>query len=394
MATPTSDVVVCSQGAPGDVLARTLADGLTARGFRVIVSDSGAPEEAADQRLALIEQAGDFVLVLAPDESGACDLDERARREVGRALRTRRNVVRVIPAGAVVTPAGDAVPELAGLEGRSLVRFDAARVRESIALLAHQLSSDSTVEERRTARRARRFFWAAALILLGGIALQEVPRFIARRAAPRLLAPVPPFALQWIGVGERLVNGAWTSFPLGDRTTLAPGDRIRLVFSTTADGFAYAVARHGDGTVSMLFPTDAVRSASRVRAGERHTAPVDGGWLTVAADAPLEALFLVAGYDAQQNLEELLEEPASASNAGARRALLDATLSGLLDGRHGAAERRIWTGRLHPIDSSLPIRPIEPHVAIELSSGASADEVLAVQPGLASACVELHFSRN
>jgi hypothetical protein len=394
MASRSYDVFVCSQGPSADALAHSLAEGLRGRGFRVFPSGGGQAGETAGNRPVTIEEVGDFVLVMGPGESaGSPPWDGRASDEVAEALRTRRNVVRLVAAGAEAA-AREASGSVQGLGVTPKVIFDPSRPNESIALVAHHLSSDSTVDERRTGRRARRLFWAAALILLGGIALQEVPRFLARWSAPRLLAPVPPFALFWTGIGQRPGGGTWSEFPLNETTAVAPGDQLRIVFSTSADGFAYVVARASDGSVSMLFPTDAVRGASRVRAGDQHVAPVDEGWLDVGQQAPVDAIFIIAGYDAQQNLEELLEEPATGSNDAARRTLLDSTLAGLLDGRHGAAERRVWTGKLHPIDATLPFRVIDSRVSARLSSGATVQRGLAAQPGLASSCVELHFTRS
>lgn len=388
------DVIVCSADHRARELARRAAAALTRRGFRVLLDDGERETAPPDARqLALIAATPDFVLVTMAD-GGEQAMDERVRDQVRHAVAHERNVVRfVAPPPPSEAPA--ATTDNLGLNVRAQsVKYDDERPNESFALLAHHLSSDGTVDERRTMRRAKRFFWAAALILLAGIALQEIPILFERWSRPRLLAPVPPFALNWVAIGQRQAPAGWESFPVTGTTALRPGDQLRVVFSTSADGSAYVISRDVRGNVSVLFPTDTVRGASRVKAGEQHVAPVDGGWLTVDDESAPAAIFLVAGYDPLQNFEELIEEPEATTVPAARRALLESTIAGLLDGRHGAAERRIWTGKLHPIDPNLPFARVKPTAAVALASGRVTEQRLTVQPGLVSASVELRFSRE
>lgn len=392
MATTEHDVFICS-GEPGTrELARSAADALERRGFRVLLDDREPGDAAARPQLAVIAEIPDFVIVLAPGSPSGGAMDPRIREKIDRAIETERNIVRLV-AGRLAVDRG-AVPDagFAALSHTQAVVYDAARPRESFALLAHHLSSDGTVDERRTMRRAKRFFWAAGVILLAGIALQEVPRFLERWSRPRLLDPVPPFALYWSAVGQRQEPSGWVAFPVRGTTALQPGDQLRLMFATSADGYAYVVSRNARGQVSILFPTDTVRGASRVKAGEQHVAPVEGEWLSVDGQAPPDVIFIIAGYDAQQNLEELIEEPEALSADAGRRTLLESTVSGLLDGRHGAAERRVWTGKLHPIDPNLKLAEVDRNVPVTLASGRRLEERLAPQPGLVSACVELRFT--
>ena len=107
--------------------------------------------------------------------------------------------------------------------------------------------------------------------------------------------------------------------------------------------------------------------------------------------AGLETIFIIAGYDPLQNLEELVEEPEATTTAQARRALLESTVAGLLDGRHGAAERRVWTGKLHPIDQDLPLPPGPSTARVTLTDGALVTRPFVVQPGLVSAAVEIRL---
>ncbi len=387
MASPDRDVFICWDEPSGEELARTVAAGLARRGFRVYFEPRPPGPPPDPDRLALIEQIPDFVLVTPPP--GDRGLDPRLHTEVARALQAGRNVVRVEDAALV--PA-DLPPDLAPLAAVHTVACDRERPGESIARLAHCLSSEGTVDDRRVMRRARRLFLLAGLLLLGGIALQEVPALLERWSRPRLRDPVPPFALYWSAAGQRLEAGRWVRFPVTDAAAVRPGDRIRLTFSTSADGYAYVVSRTAGGEVAVLFPPASVRRASRVEAGQQQVAPVGSGWLDLDEASMPEAIYLIAGYDAQQNLEELIEEE-GAAGAASRRALLEATVAGLLDGRHGAAERGVRTGSLHPIGQDLRIPDVERRVSIALASGEVIEAELAIQPGVVSACVELRLAR-
>jgi len=108
----------------------------------------------------------------------------------------------------------------------------------------------------------------------------------------------------------------------------------------------------------------------------------------VAAGPGLEAIYLLASYDPIENIEELVDEPEGSSILESRRMLLETTVAGLLDGRHGFAMRvRTRTGR--PIVSSLPVGPSPGSASATLASGATESRPLATQPGLLTASVEL-----
>lgn len=400
MPAPDYDVFVCAADESASDLAAAVSSGLTRRGFRVF--PAGRPSSPDDRRnFPLIEDTADFVLVAGSSGGGAGAAagtgarfaagQQSARRDIAQAVQTSRNIVLVQAAGPDRRDPGEIARDLGLPVQPPVIVFDPGRADESVALVAHRLSSESLLEDRKVMRRARRVFLAAGAILLAGVALQEVPRLIERWSRPALLTPVPPFALYWSVFGQRLEDGRWVGFPWTEGAALSGDDQLQLAFSPSADGFAYVVSRHEDGRVSVLFPTDAIRGASRVRAGESYVAPVGTGWLTIDEQAPAETIFLVAGYDALQNLEELVEEPESATTSGARRALLESTVAGLLDGRHGAAERTVRTGKLHPIDQNLPV-PGGPATAFStLSSGLVVEHPLAPQRGLVSASVEIRL---
>jgi hypothetical protein len=389
MSAPDHDVFIC-YGPPGAAVARTITEGLAARGFRVFPAKAAPAVRADPGRLALIEATPDFLVLLPPEtvESLASDNDA-VSAEVRCAVQTRRNIVQVKLPGAVSDAGERSLDDLFALRRSQSVVYEESRRAESIATIAHRLSSDGTVDERRLMRRSKALFWIAGLILLAGIALQEVPRILEEWSRPRLLAPIPPFALSWAGIGQRLEAGRLVMFPLGPETSVSKGDRLRLVFSPSADGHAYVVSRSASGDVAVLFPTDVVRGASLVEAGKLYYAPVGTGWLTVDDESAEGSIYLVAGYDPLHNLEELVEQPDGTSSVSARRQLLDSTIGGLLDGRHGATERRVWTGKLHPIAPDLPWSRGPATTAVTLADGQDITATLAVQPGLVSTSVEL-----
>jgi hypothetical protein len=213
-------------------------------------------------------------------------------------------------------------------------------------------------------------------------------RWWNRPTAPQ---PLPRFTLYWSAVGQRMQNGQWTAFPIADGSAVAGGDQIRLAFGVGSDGYAYVVIRDAQGGVSVLYPGATVRGASRVRAGSVYQVPEDGPWFTVDPQSGLAAIYVFAGHEPLENLEELLEEPESGVKPAARLELLTSTLSGLLDGRHAMAQRPIRTRKGREIVDGLP--PAPPPVAWPaVSSGGSAGTGHpATQVGLLSAVAEIRL---
>jgi hypothetical protein len=169
--------------------------------------------------------------------------------------------------------------------------------------------------------------------------------------------PLPRFTLYWSAFGQRMQNGQWAAFPVTDGSAVAAGDRIRLVFSTGSDGYAYVVARDAQGGLTTLFPGATVRGASRVRAGSVQQVPPGDQWFTVDAASGLVAIYLLAGHDPLENLEELAEETDAGPSPAARMELLNSTIAGLLDGRHTAVPRPVRTRRGREIADDLEPQP-------------------------------------
>jgi len=388
------DVYLCCRDGEGRGMASEVAAGLARFGFKVCVSGRDAPAAHGPERLASIENAPDFVLLSAPASGGAAlARDDPRAADFAHAFKTRRNIL-------VLADPAHADPLVAtGLPGRpklaawQRIAHDPERPRESIALLAHRLLSSSEVNDRRLMRNAKRAFIALAVVLAVAAASRAVPlavRWWNRPAAP---PPLPRFTLYWTADGQRLQNGQWAAFPLTDGSAVAAGDRLRLAFSTGSDGFAYVVTRDGLGGVSVIFPGAAVRGASRVRRGEAHEAPADGRWLTVDVRAGPAAIYLIAGHDPLENLEELTEDGDGSLTPGARMELLHATVSGLLDGKRTAVPRPVRTRTGREIVDGLAPAPAPSLWPAGPGGGAAGAREPAVQIGLASVVMELRLGQ-
>ena len=390
METIEHDVYICYRDPAGRELAKVVAEGLSRRGFHVIPNEVGPDGTSAGKRLAQIEEAPDFVLLLTPGALEPCrDDQDPMRREIAHALRTDRIIVPILAPGFGRYPVRGLPEDLVRLERFEAIVHDPANTPEMVARLAHALSSDTTVDDRRVMRTARRAFIAAGLFVAAIIIVKiaiALPAMLARRTEP---PPIPPLALYWSSFAERQRNGAWTEFELRDGGTVAPGDQLRLVFSPSAEGSAYVLARSASGEVAVIFPSQELRGAARVAAGRLYEAPGNARWFTVDPQAGLTALYLVASYDPIENFEELVEEPSQALSLKARQELLTTTLAGLVDLRHGPSDLRVRARNGRAILRSLAPPAGPASSTATLSNGTSVTHQLTTEAGLLSAVVEI-----
>lgn len=386
------DLYLCCRGDGDAGMVADVAAGFARLGFRVIVPgrDAAAGEGAA--RLAAIARIPDFVLVSAPVPDGTAGRQPDSRAaELAHAFKTRRNIL-VLADPAHRDPLAEAEsPGRPTLAAWQLVTYDRNRTRESIALVAHRLVSSSDVDDRRFMRRVKRATAAVAILLAVAIALRAVPAAVKWWNRPTAPPPLPRFALYWTAVGQRVQNGQWSAFPVTDGSDVAAGDRLRLAFGTGSDGYAYVVARDAQGGLTLLFPGATVRGASRVRAGSVQQAPPGDQWFTVDAASRPAAIYLLAGHDPLENLEELAEEADDRSRPVERMELLNSTIAGLLDGRHASAPRPIRSrGGREIVDGLAPAPP--PAVWPAASAAGLAGPVRpTTQTGLLSAVVEIRM---
>lgn len=386
MAPADPDVYLCCLPAGDPAMVSVVATGLSDFGFRVCVAGGEAGTEAGHARLAAIEKAPDFVLLSAPPASGpVAGGDDPRRGDLAHAFKTRRNILVLADPAHV-----DALVE-AGLPGRpkfaewQRVAYHRARPREAIALVAHRLVSSSEVQDRRFMRRVKAAAITVAAMLVLAVASRAVPAAVKWWNRPTAPPPLPRFVLYWAAYGQRMEGGRVGAFPVKDGGALAAGDQIRLAFAGGSDGHAYVVVRDVQGGVTTLFPGATVRGASRVRAGSVYQAPGDGRWFTIDEHAGIAAIYLIAGHDPLENLEELAEETDAGPSPAARMELLSLTVAGLLDGRHTAVPRPIRTRRGREIVDS--VAPAPPPSGWPSLSGAVTSP--ATETGLVSAVVEI-----
>jgi hypothetical protein len=384
------DVYLCCREPLGHGLAHTVAAGLTRLGFRVFVGDR-VPDPAPDeQRLRLIEDIPDFVLLSSPEAGDEGGRDPGPLRiEIAHAFKTGRNVLVMAAPGHADPLADTRPPGVPPLPPWQRLACDPGRVRESIALLGYRLLSSSDVEERRLMLTTKRAFIAVGLVLVAVVAIKAVPALIERWNRPKPKPPLPPFSISSCAFGQRLVLDRWTAFTPGEGSAVSGGDQVRLVFTPSADGFAYVVSKDVRGDVSVLYPAVTIRGASRVRAGTLYEVPAGGSWLPVDGQAGLDTIYLLAGYEPLENVEELVEESDGNMDPAVRSDLLSSTLTGLLDGRHAAVRPPLRTRNGQAILENLPPGPGPLECSATLASGSVVTRRFTGQRGLVSALVEI-----
>jgi hypothetical protein len=376
----------------GTALADRLATTLTRRGFRVRLG--GRQAGPADERLLkTIEEAADFVLLLGPGtlDPALADEHDRLRLELAHAFRTDRNVIPVLIKGCALPEAGALPADLAMLGNCHPVAYDPAKSVESIARVAHRLTSHATLDDRKSNRQAKSLAWLVAVFVLAVMAVGGYRTWKEWQKPVLDVRPLPPFVVYWTAFGQRLDNGRWVEFPVQDRSPMSAGDQFRLVFAPSADGYAYVVSRDTRGQVTVLFPSKMFGAASRVKAGQTCEAPVGSGWSD--AGAGLDAVYIVASYDPMENLEALVEEHAEESTPQARQALLESTIAGLLDGRHAVAGPVVRTRSGRPIVHMAEAGPAVSSASATLSSGIRVTHDLVPQRGQHSTAVEMRLRR-
>jgi len=387
------DVYLCSREDGDTGMAANVAAGFARLGFRVHVPrrDAAAGEGAA--RLAAIARIPDFVLLSSPVPDGTAGrLPDPRSAEIAHAFKTQRNIL-VLADPAHRDPLAEAeAPGRPRLAAWQQVAYDRSRPRESIALVAHRLVSSSDVEDRRFMTRVKAAAVTVAILLAVAVASRAVPAAMRWWNRPTAPPPLPRFTLYWSAVGQRMQNGQWAAFPVTDGSSVAAGDRIRLAFSTGSDGYAYVVARDAQGGLTLLYPGATVRGASRVRAGLVQQAPPADQWFTVDAASGLAAIYLLAGHDPLENLEELAEETDAGSSPAARLELLSSTIAGLLDGKHAAVPRPIRSRKGREVVDGLAPAPPPRDWPTPTGRGEIASPIPATQTGLLSAMAEIRVA--
>lgn len=386
------DVFICYQEPSDRATAVAMAEGLRPLGFFIAGASFEREIPGDPSRLRAIDDAPDFILLLSAGTlQRLADPDADVSKEVAYALRQGRIVVPVCLPGVTV-PKADALPaDIRALASQPVVRFDPGRMRQSVALVAHSLSSDAEVEDRKLAKRARVAGWIVVTIFVGVVASFLIPAVYRLVTAPRPKPPLPPFSVSWTGVGQRTVDGRTETFDVEELTAVREGDTLKLIFSPSAKGFAYVVARSASGEVTVLFPGQTIRGASAVEAGRVYDVPSGGGWLPVGNPGGPAELFLIVSYDPLENLEELTEEPDARTTLSERAELLTSTMTGLMDGRHAAGVRYAKTRTGQSIDARLQVPSAADSGRVTTDDGAVVVRRLQARRGAISAAVEIRL---
>ena len=384
------DVYVSYLEPDGTELARFVSAALTERRFHVVDERRLTGTLPDEERLKLIEQAPDFVLLLTPGcLDSAQGASARLLEEITHAFKTERNIVPVFAPGFDGQSLAQMQADLPSLLKREPVAFNPDNTTESIARIAHMLASDTTVAERRDLGRAK---WLLSAVTVGLVAVFVITTVqLILRMRPRFVEPppLPPLALLWTGFGQRLEAGRWVEFPVQENTEVLPGDQIRLAFRLNGDGHAYVLSRNLRNEITVLFPFLAIYPKSEVLASLVYDAPVETGWLTVDEADGLRALYIVGSYDPIDNLESMVEERYEDSTHAARLSLLETTIAGLLDGKHSTAGASVRTRRSRLIVQNLEA-PLGPATAsATLAGGERVTHELTRQPGLVSVIAEI-----
>jgi hypothetical protein len=114
----------------------------------------------------------------------------------------------------------------------------------------------------------------------------------------------------------------------------------------------------------------------------------------VEPQAGIAAIYLFAGHEPLENLEELAEEPESGATPAARLELLSSTLQGLLDGKHTAVPRPIRSRGGREIVDGLQPAPPPAGWPVSLTGGSGVPRAPATQTGLLSAVVEIRIANG
>jgi hypothetical protein len=377
MAGPTYDVFLSYRRDTGSELAQLVRTHLERRGFRVFldVRELGAGH-FDDALLTRIEEAPDFVLILGPHSLDRCRQEgDWVRREIGHAIASGRNVVPLAMPEFRFPDPSELPAELATLPRHQAIVYEHRYSDEALGKLVGMLQSAGAVR-RRLARR--RFLTWAAVPLVAVAAFWGLGTRLPgwRWPGGSLLEPL---AVYWHGFGQRPDADRWTEFIVQDGATMYSGDQFRIVFSPSADAYAYVVSIDSRQQVAVLFPHEAIGMDNHVRAGERYEVPDGLNWFTLDERTGTETLYVVASYDPIQDLDALFTPRAGASPDRPAAAQVEARLSSL-DGLRQGSEP-IATGRGRVAVRGVEIRPDRRVAAVTLTGGQQVSREMQFEAG-------------
>lgn len=163
-----------------------------------------------------------------------------------------------------------------------------------------------------------RFFTVFLVCLL--IAVLAAPAFAARKTRDLVFEDEDEAATSELAkeadIQDPVKISVKTALELtrdGQKTTVAPdyefksGDRVKLRYTTNADGYVYWMAKMSSGKYSVLFPTEKTGMDNLIKKNEEHTVPAKGSFRF--DDTPgTESLLMVFSPDRIPELDQAVAE--------------------------------------------------------------------------------------
>jgi hypothetical protein len=376
MAEPAYDVFISYRRAGGSELAQLVRAALTRRGYRVFMDVrelAAGPFDAALK--ASLERATNVVVLLTPGCLERCaSPGDWLRQEISLALSGGGNVVPLRTENFVIPKAEELPEDISRLAMHNCVTYVHEHSDASLNKLCGML---------RPSPRMRRRRWTTGSVVVGAVLLALLVGWFASRPRDSAGTPVgpnsasatrlPPLALYWYGFGQRMQDGAWREFAVQDGMTMHDGDQFRLVFSPSADCYAYVLAVDPAGQTSVLFPNEAIRQSNQCQANRHYEIPDGVNWFTLDETTGSEMVYLVASYDPLDNVEQALGPSPGPPSGGPGESRIEIALRSLEAGQ--PAEPRTRDGR--PIDvRGVTIKSDERLAKAQLADGRQASQVM------------------
>ena len=101
--------------------------------------------------------------------------------------------------------------------------------------------------------------------------------------------------------------------------TFKSGDRVKLRYTTSEDGYVYWFAKMSSGKYAVLFPTPKTGMDNAIKRNQEYTVPVKGSF-RFDDKAGTETLLLVFGMQKIPELEQAVAEAAKQQGGGSNQA--------------------------------------------------------------------------
>jgi hypothetical protein len=96
-------------------------------------------------------------------------------------------------------------------------------------------------------------------------------------------------------------------------TTLASGDRIKLMVELLQPGFVYLIHRGSQGDINLLFPPDLKQT---MQVSQKYYVPGGSNWFKFDQNAGTESFYVLGSPQRQTSLESMLSRYGAATASG------------------------------------------------------------------------------